>query len=433
MKRVLIITYYWPPSAGSGVQRWLKMSKYLHEFGWQPVIFTPSNPDFHIKDESLLKDIPDKAEIVKIPIWEPYGIYRMLTGTKPEESNFGMTNEGGDLSWSKKLSYWVRGNIFIPDPRITWRSKSISFLKKYLSENPVDAFVTTGPPHSMHLIGLGVKKHFPDLKWVADFRDPWSTFDVHNSFLSETGKRKNEGLEKEVLEKADWLVMTSNNTPGEFPPLDKSKLKIITNGFDSDDFKNFKDTSDNKGKFKIYHTGLLNTIRNPVNLWKALTELCNENKSFEEKLHLEIIGNVEPAIVDFLNNHTTLSNKVNFTKWIKHDELLNRYESANLLLLIVNQSRNAISQLPGKLFEYLALKKPLFALCPEGSSLAEAVKESGVGHAIDFSKKEEMKVALLDLFQKFESNHSSNKSEPNIEKYSRKYLTNRLVKEILEK
>ena len=171
MKRLLIITYYWPPTGGSGVQRWVKFSKYLPEFGWQPVIYTPENPEQLAIDGSLLADIPDCAEVVKTRITEPYEIYRRLTGGK-QGAEVNPVN-AQHKNWKQRLSLWIRGNCFIPDPRIGWVRPSVRFLVKYLSEHPVDAVVTTGPPQSMHLIGRGLKRAL-GLHWIADFRDPWT-------------------------------------------------------------------------------------------------------------------------------------------------------------------------------------------------------------------------------------------------------------------
>ncbi|HPD95904.1 MAG TPA: glycosyl transferase family 1, partial [Tenuifilaceae bacterium] len=172
-KRVLIITYYWPPSGGAPVQRWLKFAKYLERFGWQPVIYTPENPESFYDDESLMRDVPKDIEIVKSHIWEPYDIYRMLTGKKGEKIAVGFTSADKKKGVSHNLLMWLRGNLLIPDPRIFWVNPSVRFLKKYLKENPVDVVVTTGPPHSLHLIGLKLKRKLK-VKWLADFRDPWT-------------------------------------------------------------------------------------------------------------------------------------------------------------------------------------------------------------------------------------------------------------------
>ena len=154
-KRLLIITYYWPPYAGGGVQRWLKFAKYLPEYNWTPIIYTPENPSYSLQDQSLLEDVSEKLEVIKRPIWEPYDLANIFKNKNSKESlNTGQTNKS---SKSKKVLNWIRGNFFIPDPRKFWVKPSIAFLGKYLEANPVDAVITTGPPHSMHLIGLGLK------------------------------------------------------------------------------------------------------------------------------------------------------------------------------------------------------------------------------------------------------------------------------------
>ena len=181
MKRVLIITYYWPPSGGSGVQRWLKMSKYLPENGWQPVIYTPEDGEFPIIDTSLEKDVCPEAEVVKRPIVEPYTLYKRFVGMRAEEKvKVGFTDESGkQKGWKARLSMWIRGNLFIPDARCWWIRPSVRFLLKYLKDNPVDAIISTGPPHSMHLIALRLKAKL-GLPWIADFRDPWTDIDFYN-------------------------------------------------------------------------------------------------------------------------------------------------------------------------------------------------------------------------------------------------------------
>ncbi|NBP67544.1 MAG: glycosyl transferase, partial [Cytophagia bacterium] len=196
-KRVMVITYYWPPSGGSGVQRWLKFVKYLPQYGWQPYVFTPENPAFDLKDESLLKDIPSEAEVLHFPIWEPYGLFNKLSGggVKVNANSAPQAD-----SWFKKISIWIRGNFFIPDPRVFWVRPSVNFLDDFLREKRIRHIITTGPPHSVHLIGLGLKKRNPSLKWTADFRDPWSEWGFLDTLkLSKLARKRHQQLEKKVL------------------------------------------------------------------------------------------------------------------------------------------------------------------------------------------------------------------------------------------
>lgn len=424
-KKVLIITYYWPPSGGSGVQRWLKFSKYLPQFGWQPVIYTPENPDFAIKDKTLLKDIPEDAIELKRPIWEPYAIYRTLTGNRDSKANFGgsTSNEGGSLL--HKLAGWIRGNFFIPDPRVFWKTPSLKFLSKYLTENPVDVIVTTGPPHSMHLIGLGLKKRFPDLPWLADMRDPWSTFDLHNSFMNKRSKRKNARFEREVLEYADRVIMVSPSSHEEFQDFDLSKEVLITNGFDPEDFKNMQ--PDNTGKFSIYHSGLLNYIRNPENLWQVLDKICRENSAFKKDFELELIGAVDPLIMKAIHHYPFLKEKVRERGWLQHDEIIRENNKAAVLMLVVNNSRNAKAQLPGKFFEYLALQKPILGICPDNADIAKAIDETNTGFTCDFEETSRLETLILNLYKKWKHKESLDVNEKAIAAYERKNLTGKLV------
>ena len=232
-KKILIITYYWPPSGGPGVQRWLKFVKYLPEFGWKPTVFIPENPSYPIVDESLSKEVSDELEIIKTKIWEPYQIAEFF-GKDNKKFKAGQFDVGNNQSWKSKLSIWVRGNFFIPDARVFWVQPSAKFLKKYLKENHFDAFVTTGPPHSMHLIGLELKKEFPRIKWIADFRDPWTEISYYKHLkLTKSADQKHRNLEQQVFEKADITLATSFSDAENFRQKGANAF-CITNGFDSE-------------------------------------------------------------------------------------------------------------------------------------------------------------------------------------------------------
>ncbi|MBQ3521911.1 MAG: glycosyl transferase family 1, partial [Bacteroidales bacterium] len=203
MKKVLIITYYWPPSGGSGVQRWLKFAKYLPQYGWEPVVYTPENPEANSIDEALLKDVGPQTTVIKRKIVEPYGFYKALSGKKGSQIKANLVSSSNNKkSFVQRLSLFIRGNLFIPDPRILWVAPSVRFLKKYLKENPVDAIVSTGPPHSMHLIAKKLSKS-TDIPWLADFRDPWTgIFYFKHLGLSKFAYRRHRKLEQSVLNNA---------------------------------------------------------------------------------------------------------------------------------------------------------------------------------------------------------------------------------------
>src|SRR5258706_879125 len=290
-KKVLIITYYWPPAGGIAVHRWVKFSKYLSEYDWQPIIYTVSNGHYQLTDDSMLKDISENLIVIKRPIWEPYKIYQLFSKTKantgPDEIK---PNE--NISLIKKISVWVRSNFFIPDARKFWIKPSIKFLTDYLKENKIDAMVSTGPPHSAHLIAFGLKKK-NNIPWLADFRDPWTTMDYYSELLlSRWADRKHHRLEKEVLTSADALTVVGRGMKEEFEMKRGREVTVVTNGFDEADFLN-KNTELDK-EFSIVHIGSFFARINPTGLWRALEELKNENHPLINKLKLKLTGRVAP-------------------------------------------------------------------------------------------------------------------------------------------
>ncbi len=422
MKRVLIITYYWPPSAGSGVQRWLKFSKYLPENGWQPVIYTPENPSYQVKDDSLLKDIPSEVEIIRTPIWEPYGFYQKLRGGKADKNlNNGIleTKQGGFFS---KVSSWVRGNVFIPDPKIFWVNKSVSFLSKYLKENAVDVIISTGPPHSMHLIALGLKKHI-NIPWIADFRDPWSKLDLLDDYnISKSSRKKYEYLEKQVLTRSDICLTVSNNWGKMFSQLGASRVEVITNGYDAEDVKLENVVSD---KFIVSHFGLLNHMRNPKYFWRALNDLCAENEYFRTKLELHLGGTLDGGVLDELNQLEHLKPCLSVHPYISHEEVLRWYSKSSLLLLLTFESEVGKGNIPGKLFEYLAMNKPVIAFGHKGGDVAEILSQSETGWNFEYQmvNVESIKKTILESFNSLPNPNENHE----FEKFNRESLTKRVV------
>ena len=303
MKKVLIITYYWPPSGGAGVQRWLKFAKYLPQFGWQPVIYTPSNGEMPVVDDSLQKDIPKEAIIIKRPIWEPYSLYKRFIGQKKEEKiNAGFLSESKKPSLFQNISVWIRGNFFIPDARRFWIKPSVSYLSAYLSENPVHAIVSTGPPHSMHLIAMALKKKFNDVPWIADFRDPWTQIDFYDQLmLTRWADHKHHKQEMEVLKNADKIVAVSWHWAEDLGKIANRKVEVITNGFDEEDFRTRK-TEINK-KFSFCHIGAMNKDRNPKVFWIALKEVLKEDPTLSDPLEIKLIGKVNHAVFESIDEN----------------------------------------------------------------------------------------------------------------------------------
>ena len=418
MKKVLIISYYWPPSAGSGVQRWLKFAKYLQDYNWKPIIYTPSNPYFEINDLRLLDDIPDNIQVWKNHIWEPYRLKDLLFGKENKNQSSGLIMNR--KSWKNQFLNWFRGNIFIPDPKVYWVNPSINFLRKRIQEEGINHIITTGPPHSMHLIGLGLKKNFKKLKWIADFRDPWSELDLLDEFhLTSFARNKNRKLEKEVLKNADICVSVSETWVCNLKKLGAKNVALLTNGYDADDF-NIK--NNNSDKFIIGHYGLLNHLRNPEKLWKILNELCRENSEFNNKLEIHLSGNIDNDIINSISSYNFLKDKLKELGYLSHHDVVNQYNKSSVLVLLLFNSKSGIGNYPGKIFEYFAAKKPILAFGPANSDVEKLINETKSGIYHNYMSEINLKKDIIRIYNKSISFNFSK-----IEKYSRKKLTGDLV------
>jgi glycosyltransferase involved in cell wall biosynthesis len=423
-QRVLIISYYWPPYTGSGVQRWLKFAKYLPEFGWEPVVYTPESPEYGLQDESFLKEIPDACTVIKRPIWEPYKLLNLFKG-KSKQSNIGLVKSNASKGLKDKVLNWIRGNIFIPDPRVFWVRPSVRFLTQYLKANPVDVIITTGPPHSMHLIGLGLKQKL-GITWLADFRDPWSKLDFLDQFMVTAWSRKRyENFESKVLKHADAVLGTSHSMKDFLQDFDHQKFYTITNGYDESDFDNIPNVQPEK--FIISHTGLLNENRNPSNLWKVLNELCEENEAFSNELEIQLTGLVDSNVVAIIQAYPLLKARLKLQAYQPHSEVIRQNAKAAVLLMLINNTHNANANIPGKLFEYLAVKRPILSIGKKSADASKIVEACHAGFALEYDATTELKAALLQLFEAYQSQSNNNKAFKNIEQYSRKALTKKLA------
>ncbi len=416
MKKVLIISYYWPPSGGSGVQRWLKFAKYLPKFNWKPVIYTPENPYFDLMDNSLISEIPNEVEVVKTKIWEPYYLKDKIFGKSKNSQTSGLINN--TFTAKNYFFNWIRGNFFVPDPKIFWIKKSIKFLLKYINQNNIEYVVSTGPPHSMHLIALGLKKKNKNLKWIADFRDPWSKLDLLDNFhLSYFAKHKNKLLEKKVLHKANLILTVSEMWKDDFKKLGAKNVKVITNGYDDSDFTNYTSKT-SKEKFVIGHYGLINHLRNPKNFWKALDEICLENKDFSKKIEIHLSGNIDKNIIKEISNYSAINSKIKMLGYLSHKEVINAYSNTSLLLVLLFNSKSGLGNHPAKLFECIACKKQFFVFGPENSDTQKLLNKIKIGEYLLYSDNIEN---IKDKIIKAYNNQSVNYKFSN--DFSREKLT----------
>jgi glycosyltransferase involved in cell wall biosynthesis len=428
MKKVLIITYYWPPMGGGGVQRWLKTTKYLRDYGWEPIIFTTQNGEATAIDVEMLKEVPDGVETIKVPIWEPFGLYKKITGKKKGQKLVqGMDQDSSGSQFLQNLSIWIRGNFFIPDARKFWIKPGSKSLEKYLETNQVDAIVSTGPPHTTHMIALEVCQKI-NIPWLSDFRDPWSNIDFYHKLkLTKWADRKHKRLEQEVLKKSSEVVTVSSSWAADFFKISGRMPVVITNGYDPADFINSGKVELDK-MFTITHAGSLNDDRNPHALWKVLNELCRDIKGFKADLVVKFIGQVASSALEELTV-SGLSDNFEGIENLPHHEVVEILIRSQLLLLPLNDTPNIDGVIPGKLYEYIGAQRPIVCIGKPDGDAANIIYETNAGKVSDFKDTDSLKATIKEYYQQFKTNNLKVESR-GYEKYSRKLLAGQIAEEL---
>lgn len=422
-QKALIICYYWPPSSGGGVMRWFKMSKYWHEFGGELTVFTPDVSDYPAYDPSLLKQIPEDLEVIKTPIWEPYNLYKKFTGKKDNVYS-GFLNEKKS-SWKDRLAVWIRSNFFIPDARKYWIRPSVNHLKKHLKENHYDVVITSGTPHSLHLIGLALKKEL-DINWIADFRDPWTDIDYADQLLlTKWAEKKHKRLEKEVLQTADEVVTVSWDWKALLSKISgKDNVHVITNGFDPADFTSLQ--YKNPDTFTLCHLGSMNYNRNPEQLWNAIAEL-DQKGFFSKGLVIHLIGQVDQKILEQIQE-LGLEKFIKRSDFMPHREGLQELAESSVLLLLVSKWDEANGMIPGKTYEYLATGKPILAIGNKGADVERVLRDSPASTFLSYDDKANCKKAIEDLYTQFLEGKTNLVDNSYIKQYSRRELAGKFQK-----
>ena len=420
MKKALIICYYWPPAGGPGVQRWLKFVSHLKSFDIAPVVYVPENPNYPIIDKDLVSQIPADVTILKHPIKEPYKFAAIFSKKKTQQISSGIISNKKS-SFLEKLLLFIRGNYFIPDARVGWVSPSVVFLKHYLKTHPVDCIISSGPPHSLHLIGLELQKDL-HLPWIADFRDPWTTIHYHKSLLlTKASAGKHKALESLVLNTANHILVTSPSTQKEFSLLTNTPITVITNGFEPLEVKH----QGLDARFSIAHIGSLLTQRNPTVLWEVLSELVKEDPVFAQDLEISLTGVVSDQVLSSialvgLTKNTTLKG------YVPHKQAVMLQHKAQILLLLEQDSEDTKAIIPGKLFEYLQAQRPIIALGPKGSDIEGIINTTESGVYIAANQKEALKKQLLTYYSAYKKD-ALYISSKNLELFTRKNLTKKVA------
>ncbi len=427
IKKVLIVTYYWPPSSGVGVKRWYFFSQELLKLGVEVVVLTPSNPQFTVKDFEAEESIPHEIDVLKIPIWEPFALMQKLTGGKNKSQvKQGLVLEKEKQGFLDKLLIWIRGNFFIPDARRFWVKPASKFILEYLKNHPVDVLITTGPPHSMHLIGRGVKQK-STIFWVADFRDPWSNWDLLEKLkTSRFAKWLHRRYEKKVLQNADLVLATSPRQAADLKKFGAKHTFSVTNGFSKNVEKIPPQQFD---KFRITHLGLLNELRNPVEFWEVLNEIAQENAAFAEVLEVALYGIVGDSVREEFKKWPALASNVLVKEYLNQNQLKAKMADASVLLVVQNRSQNATRIIPYKLFEYLPMQRPILQLGAGFGDSNDILNAFDFCRALDVSDKKAMKDAIQILFKNWQ-NKIEVPANSDLEKYTHPYLAKKLLAEI---
>ncbi|TXT34507.1 MAG: glycosyl transferase group 1 [Chitinophagaceae bacterium] len=406
MKKVLIISYYWPPAGGIAVQRCLKFAKYLREYGWEPIIHTPEN-----------------STLLKTKIWEPYNLFKFITGKKKEERIHNVFLEEDEPTFAHKLSIWIRGNIFIPDARKFWIRPSVNNIIKFVEENHVDALFTNGPPQSNHMIAYGVKRKL-GIPWHADFQDPWTQVDYFPQLmLNPVSMMIHKVMEQRVFKNADKVTICSKTWKDDLESIGAKDVGLIVWGYDEDDFKDIK--VELSPKFTLSHYGSLGPDRNAKTLWNALSILVKEDPQFKCDLEIELAGFIGYSITKEIESLGLKNNLVLFTH-LNRRETLERMHRSQVLLLILNDMPNVNGRLPGKLFEYLAARRPILVIGPDESDASEIIHGVNAGYTCGFNDLEKTVATVRDLYAKFKQGNLL-PSENDISQYSNRNLTKKLA------
>ena len=363
--------------------------------------------------------------LLKQPIVEPYGWYNKLTGkNKNAKIAPNFLSAGKKLSFKDKIAVWVRGNIFIPDAKCLWISPSIRFLNEYLKNNTVDVMVSTGPPHSCHLIANGVKSKI-NIPWLVDYRDPWTMIDYFDDLkLSWFARKRHESLEKKVLANCNAIVTVGKTMAQDIKNLTNKQPYVITNGFDDSDRSGTQNQSLDKD-FTITYIGTMNDSRNPVVLWEALKRLKEQNAEIVDFVKVNLVGKIEESVFKSIDD-ASISSMINHIGYVSHSDAIQYQNASQVLLLVINNTWNNKSILTGKIFEYLAAQRPIICIGPKESDSADIINDSKAGFVLSYNMVNEMVVLLNSLFEKYKQGNLGS-IQNNIEEYSRRSLTKKLT------
>jgi glycosyltransferase involved in cell wall biosynthesis len=425
---VLVISYYFPPSGGPGVQRVLKFVKYLPQFGWEPVVLTVDGGDFPARDESLLKEIPPSTKVYRTKIFEPYRLYRKLTG-KPASAPVDVENislGGRRKSIAEGLAGFLRETFFIPDARIGWYPYALPAALDIVKKEGIEAIYSSSPPYSTAVIARDVHRK-AKVPWIAGFRDPWIGF-ISSPDRWSFPRKIDKYLEQSVYEEANLVECAWRGIVKDFqakyPHVSPMKCLHLPNGFDPDDYPHNEEPS--HSEFTVTYTGSMYGRRNPSSFLDAVGNLVKEGKVDLNKIRLRFIGRFG-AEVKAMFDASNLKSAIDVISYVPHGESIRELLAADCLLLIVDESKESEEIVPGKVFEYLGARRPILALAQEGA-IAELIRETNAGTVVQNQDTDAISRAFIECYENFLYHKS--KFDPNSEKirqYERREVTRRLA------
>jgi len=423
MKKVLIITYYWPPSGGAGVQRWLKFVKYLPQHGWTPVVLTvdPSKATYPQRDESLMGEISHEAEIYKTPTFELYNLYKKASKNK-EVPFGGFANQSKD-SFKETVLKWIRGNFFIPDPRRGWKKYAVKKAKELIKKNNIKYVITSSPPHSTQLIGLTLKRKL-GVQWIADLRDPWVDIYYYNQlYPSVFATRLNKHYEKRVLTCADQVITVSKDLQRIFSRKKEGiepKIHVIPNGFDADDFNDNTDFVSNEN-ITISYVG---TISEKYNIEGFIEGLLLLPEAMRKRLKIRFIGTLSNKLHQSFCD-AGFRNHLEIIGYVDHAKAIAYMVTSDILLLIIPDVPNNAGIVTGKLFEYIASLRPVLCIGPVHGDAADIISETNTGATLDYHDSKGISEFVME---RTTSGFIKQPENEKIAAYSRYNLTKELVR-----
>lgn len=426
MKKILFVVYNFPPAAGAATQRILKFLKYLNKFGYRTFVLTVNKVDYPDLDFTLIEKIPSETKVIQTKYWTPFGIYRKITGRKADEKIPVAFIKDNHKSFAERISVFLRLNVFLPDAKIGWLPFALKAGKELIEKEKIDVVISSGPPHTTHLIAKSLKKK-TKIKWIADFRDPWTDIDYYSGMKrTKLAEWIDSRLERSVLKNADYIVAASEGYLNIIKSKGiKNNYEVLTNGFDPEDFQNIELRE--LKKFIVTYTGNMPITRNPENLWNALEELVSENQFFAENFEFHFAGVMDDEIRTKIRELNFYSNFIDYG-YLNHKSVLDLTFNSHLLIMIVNRVATSKEILPGKIFEYIASGNFILVIGPEDGVSAKLIDYVGQGVAANYDDKEKIKKTISELFEKWKEGKLKKIYSEKKNEFTREEITRKLVK-----